>query len=253
MRVVCAATSALVNNLRGVINRVVIQGLTLGITYTLYGTACRAIRSFNNILFAFPGVRHRGASRAGHIKIFPKTRTLVKNILSEVHERSLKASSIPITSIVRGDSDSGPGGRVGWLKRVGALLRTHVNKKLAMTSRTNSSWRFTQEAKLSVKLTPNPGKFATAFPEPGSASGSTSTTHDGMPLTFVKECEAGYILRGITVFAMQDEAERLLGGMSMRIKIITKDGICIVEFLERGASPRRNSTIRNLSLSSKIL
>jgi hypothetical protein len=253
MRVVRAAASALVYNLRGVIDRVVIQGLTLGITYALYGTACRAIRSFNNILLAFPGVRHRDASRTGRIKIIPKTRTLVKNILSEVHERSLKASSIPITSVVYGGINSGLGGRVGWLKRVGALLRTHVNKKLAMTSRSITSRRFTKEAKLSVKLTPNPGKFATAFPEPGSASGCTSTTHDGMPLTFVKECEAGYILRGITVLAMQDEAERLLGGIRMVNNIITKDGICIVEFQERGASPRRNSTIRNLSLSNKIL
>ena len=150
MRVVCAATSALANNLRGVVSRVVIQGLIPGITYALYGIACRAIRSFNNILLAFPGVRHRGASRAGHIKILPKTRTLVKNILSEVHERSLKASSNPITSVVRGDSSSGLGGRVGWLKRVGALLRTHVNKKLAMTSGSSSSRCFTEEAKLSV-------------------------------------------------------------------------------------------------------
>jgi len=74
-----------------------------------------------------------------------------------------------------------------------------------------------------------------------------------MPLTFVKECEAGYILRGITVFAMQDEAERLLGGIGTHNNIITKGGICIVEFQERGATPRRNSTIGNLSLSNKIL
>ena len=185
MRVVCAATSALVNNLRGVIDRVVIQGLTLGITYALYGIACRTIRCFNSVLLALPGVRHRSTSRVGHIKILLKARTLVKDILSEVHERSLKASSIPITSVVRGDSSSGLGGRVGWLKRVGALLRTHTSKKLAMTSCSSSSRCFTKEAKLSVKLTPNPGKFATAFPKPGCASGSTSTTHDGMPLTFV--------------------------------------------------------------------
>jgi len=51
---------------------------------------------------------------------------------------------------------------------------------------------------------------------------------------------------------MQDEAERLLSGISMHNNIITKVGICIVEFQERGASPRRNSTIGNPSLSNRI-
>ena len=104
-------------------------------------------------------------------------------------------------------------------------------------------------------LAPCPGKFAVAFPEPGCASSSTRTTSEGVPLTFIQECEAGYILGRITISAMQDEAERLLSGTGMcdmGMSNFTKGRICIVEFQKRSTAPGRNSTIGNLALGDTV-
>ena len=150
MRIVCAATGALAINLCKVNRGVVIQGMIPGVTYALYSNACRAVRSFNEILLALPGARHRCTSRSGSVKVLLQAGTLVKNILTEMHKRPLEANSIPSSSVKHGgvflllqrnsiSMFSGFGIRVGGFKRIGTFLRTHGRKKFTLTSSSSSN------------------------------------------------------------------------------------------------------------------
>ena len=67
-----------------------VNRISFGVSNALYSETRRAIGSFFTLLLSLPGIVHRSVGSFGGLEILSQAGTLVKDILLEVHKRSLE-------------------------------------------------------------------------------------------------------------------------------------------------------------------